>query len=81
MFPREPHSKSTSGAQQDLGLNEHPYWNLSYAPDQLIGYAGRPNEWSSFHKCIVSFILHHNNRAIKYMFFLHISYIKREKKV
>ena len=32
-------SKSTSGAQQDLGLNEHPYRNLSYAPGSKHGLA------------------------------------------
>ena len=30
-MPPDPPSKS-SDAQQDLGLNEHPYRNLSYAP-------------------------------------------------
>ena len=32
-MPPDPPSKSASGAQEDLGLNEHPYRNLSYAPD------------------------------------------------
>ena len=32
-MPPDPPSKSASGAQQDLGLNEHQHRNLSYAPD------------------------------------------------
>ena len=32
-MPPDPPSNSASGAQQDLGLNEHPYLTLTYAPD------------------------------------------------
>ena len=34
-----PPSKSASGAQQDLGLNEHPYRNLSYAPEMFVFFS------------------------------------------
>ena len=35
-MPPDPPSKSASGAQQDLGLNEHPYLTLAYAPDICV---------------------------------------------
>ena len=34
-MPPDPPSKSASGAQQDLGLNEHPYLTLTYAPESV----------------------------------------------
>ena len=34
-MPPDPPSKSASGAQQDWGLNEHPYLTLTYAPGWL----------------------------------------------
>ena len=35
-MPPDPPSKSASGDQQDLGLNEHPYLTLAYAPDICV---------------------------------------------
>ena len=35
-MPPDPPSKSASGAQQYLGLNEHPYLTLTYVPDICV---------------------------------------------
>ena len=45
-MPPDPPSKSASGAQQDLGLNEHPYRNLSYAlVREIVFEQGQPHDF------------------------------------
>ena len=55
-MPPDPPSKSTCGAQQDLGLNEHPYLTLTYAPATSATIAIKCLEARYILKCMKEYI-------------------------
>ena len=70
-MPPDPPSKSASGAQQDLGLNEHPYRNLSYAPVLVVRLL-----FLMANRKLLTTVRPHSSLLVKFFWILKLSFFK-----